>query len=55
MNKKAYIKPTTEVIEIALVEMIASSFSNPEAASEDDVVGARGRRGVWGDLWADEE
>lgn len=55
MNKQAYIKPALDIEELAVEQMIASSFGNPGAASADDVVGAQGHRGVWGDLWADEE
>ena len=51
MDKQAYIKPALEVEEIALMQMMASSFGDPEAASADDVVGAQGHRGAWGNLW----
>ncbi len=55
MNKQVYIKPALEVEEIALMQMMASSFGDPQAASSDDVVGARGHRGAWGNLWEGEE
>lgn len=55
MNKQVYIKPALEVEEIALMQMLTSSFGDPQAASSDDVVGARGHRGAWGNLWEGEE
>ena len=53
--KKVYITPEMDIEELAVEQMIASSFGDPEAASADDVVGIRGRRGTWGNLWASEE
>ena len=54
MNKKAYITPAMEVVNVETVEMIAASVMNlneteVEAASQ---LGA-GRRGSWGNLWED--
>lgn len=53
--KKVYITPEMDVEELAVEQMMASSFGDPEAASSDDVVGARSRRGTWGNLWVGEE
>ena len=62
MEKKEYIKPEIEVVEIESVEMIASSLvfndenvntSNPGTQLSN---GRRpGRRGEWGNLWAQGE
>ena len=58
MEKKEYIKPSVEVIEMDTAQMIAAS-------AEDIPVGGDGQgggdalsnrhRGKWGDLWADNE
>ncbi len=49
--KKVYITPEMDVEELVVEQMMATSFDDPEAASSDDVVGSRDRRGTWGDLW----
>lgn len=49
------IIPEIDVEELAVEQMIASSFGDPEASSADDVVGSRGRRGTWGNLWTIED
>ena len=49
--KQTYIKPTTEVMEIALeIYMQASSYIpiDPEGSGP---AAAHGRRGSWGNLW----
>ncbi|MBR6629841.1 MAG: hypothetical protein IKL03_07815 [Bacteroidaceae bacterium] len=53
MNKKTYITPAMEVMNIETLEMMASSIavvneSGSEMLSND-------RRGSWGDLWGGEE
>ena len=53
MNKKAYITPAMEVMNVETVEMIATSmamFSNDEVDTTSEQLGA-GRRGSWGNLW----
>ena len=58
MNKKAYIKPSVEVIEIAPVSMIATSTPEIGFGSEDKNASdswTNKRRGTWGNLWADNE
>lgn len=56
MDKKAYIKPTTEVIDIELTEMLAMSFFEEEVETEtEQLVIVYKRRGKWGDLWYVEE
>ena len=52
MNKKAYITPAMEVMNVETVEMIATSMaiSDDEVNTETDQLGT-GRRGRWGNLW----
>jgi len=54
MNKKAYITPAMEVVNVETVEMIAASMrmydETVDTASEQ--LGG-GRRGSWGNLWED--
>jgi len=52
MNKKAYITPAMEVVNVETVEMIATSTNLQmfdEGGEEQSL--ASGRRGTWGDLW----
>ena len=55
MNKKAYITPAMEVVNVETVEMIAASvMSLNETEVDTSVQGTQlgaGRRGTWGDLW----
>ena len=57
MNKKTYIKPETEVMEMAVeTPMLTASlgFKDDEVNTETDqlTTGRRpNRRGQWGDLW----
>jgi len=53
--KKVYITPEMGIEELVVEQMMATSFGDPEAALSDDVVGSRGRRGTWGNLWVGEE
>ena len=59
MNKKAYITPAMEVMNVETVEMIATSMNLYDTdtvdTSEDGVQLAGGRRGSWGDLWGQGE
>ena len=53
--RKQYVKPEMFVVEISISSMLAASFTidkNSQGDCEEDF--ARGRRGVWGDLWADD-
>ena len=54
MNKKAYITPAMEVVNVEAVEMIAASVrmydETVDTSVQDTQLGA-GRRGTWGDLW----
>ena len=59
MNKKAYITPAMEVMNVETVEMIATSMNLYDTdtvdTSEDGVQLGTGRRGSWGDLWGQGE
>ncbi|MBR6601003.1 MAG: hypothetical protein IKK87_04045 [Bacteroidaceae bacterium] len=58
MNKKTYIKPETEIVELAFdTAILGGSNFTPESGDgyEGDDAGSRGRRGTWGDLWGGEE
>ncbi len=57
MNKKAYIKPSTEVLVMETLQVMAASGEPRIAtgnATDDDAL-SNGRRGTWGDLWGGEE
>lgn len=57
MNKKAYIAPEMEVMNVETVEMMAQSFavySEDGDAVDTTVEGTQlgtGRRGTWGNFW----
>ena len=58
MNKKEYIKPSAEVIEVAPVAMMATStpeigFGEEEKGAEESWTNRH--RGNWGNLWADDK
>ena len=58
MEKKVYIKPEIEVIEIETVEMIAASLVFNDTVVDTSGPGTQlsnGRRGQWGNLWYTEE
>ena len=53
MNKKAYIKPSTEVLVMETLQVMAASGEPGIAtaeATDDDALG-NSHRGSWGDLW----
>ena len=57
MNKK-YIVPTIEVVEMSSISMFAGSVQNggqiggnPYEEPEEEL--SNGRRGQWGNLWAE--
>ena len=55
MNKKQYIAPEVEIIEMEAMTVLAASVG---FGDKDDTVGAEDswtnrRRGEWGNLWAD--
>ena len=54
MEKKAYIAPQIEVLEIESVEMMATSFELKEEGGNEESL-SNGRRGSWGNLWDDGE
>ena len=56
MNKKKYIAPAIEVVEVEVTFMLAVSDEkpiggNPETPPVEEL--SNGRRGEWGNLWAD--
>ena len=54
MEKKKYIAPATEIAEIEMVSMMASSPSDiPVVDGEGPDILSNRRRGEWGNLWAD--
>lgn len=56
MNKKAYITPEMELMNIETVEMMAASLGISEQTVDtttDQLAG--GRRGTWGNLWDEGE
>lgn len=54
MNKKAYIAPEMEVMNVEAVEMMAASlgFYSEEEVESTEQLGT-GRRGTWGNFWYD--
>ena len=55
MNKKKYIKPEVVEIQLSSMQMLAASSFNPESGDNygGDEAGSNGRRGEWGNLWAE--
>ena len=51
--KHPYIKPTTEEIEITVETMLAMSTDRISVGDSPRPPAVNGRRGEWGDLWAD--
>ena len=51
MDKKAYIAPEMEVMNVETEAMIAQSFVVDEEGQDDVTGNSRGRRGSWGNLW----
>ena len=59
MDKKSYIKPMMEVVELESKALMSIGGSVDVALRNDDFVTeeeqlARGRRGKWGNLWYEE-
>ena len=52
MNKKAYITPEVEVVNVMAESqmMAASTYSSDDTVAAGEEL-AGGRRGTWGDLW----
>ena len=61
MEKKEYIKPSAEVIEIDATQMLCASneFGITDTTTKEDADLSNSyrpnRRGQWGDLWYTEE
>ncbi len=57
IEKEEYIKPEIEVISLEIQSQILSASNfNPASGNDYDRsdAGATGRRGTWGNLWAEE-
>ena len=58
-KKKDYVAPACEIVEIAIEEMLAGSITGSAPDSDDSEFGSpsyrrsTGRRGEWGNLWAE--
>ena len=56
MEKKEYIAPECEIVEMETVNMIANSFDTPIEGTEDEndsgSLGSNRHRGEWGNLWS---
>ena len=55
MNKKEYIKPSTEAIEVDVISMLAASIGVGEGSAGAGDAWSNRHRGEWGNLWADDE
>ena len=55
MNKKAYITPAMEVVNVETVEMMAASIAVDRQSEGSNQMLGNERRGSWGDLWGGEE
>ncbi len=60
MNKKTYITPAMEIMNIETVEMMAASLriGGDDETVDTSVSGnqlGHGRRGTWGNLWDEGE
>ena len=51
MNKKTYIAPAVEVLDMAVVEMMASSVFVSDETTDADANMSNDRRGSWGNFW----
>ncbi len=51
MKKKAYIAPMTEVLNMDVVDMMATSVSVSDEITGADAEMAGERRGSWGNRW----
>ena len=56
MEKKEYIAPVCEVIELETISMLAGSFKQEIEGEEGDIELQTNRhRGEWGNLWGTNE
>lgn len=51
---KEYIKPELIIETLNVEDMLALSLNIGEGTVSGDDAEAKGRRGTWGDLWAEE-
>ena len=58
MNKKEYVKPSMEIVEVEFESLMLGASNEVDVKdeiTEEDAWMSNGRRGKWGDLWADNE
>ena len=55
MEKKEYIKPSVEVIEMDMVSMVAASIGVGEGSEDAGGEWSNRHRGEWGNLWSDDK
>ena len=55
MEKKKYIAPVMEIVELEVTTMLAASIGFGEEGKDADDAWTNRRRGTWGNLWADDE
>ena len=55
MNKKTYITPAMEVVNVETVEMMAASIAVDRQSEGSNQMLGNERRGSWGDLWGEGE
>ena len=54
--KKKYVTPEIIIVKVATYSVLSTSMyivSDSQGDLREDLVGRRRRRGVWGNLWAD--
>ncbi len=56
--KKKYVTPEITIVKVATYSVLSTSMyivSDSQGDLREDLVGRRRRRGVWGNLWADND
>ena len=56
--KKKYVTPEITIVKVATYSVLSTSMyivSDSQGDLREDLVGHRRRRGVWGNLWADND
>ncbi len=54
--KKKYVTPEITIVKVATYSVLSTSMyivSDSQGDLREDLVGRRRRRGVWGNLWVD--
>ena len=55
MEKKEYIKPSVEVIEMDVMSMLAASVGVSDETTDEGAWMSNRHRGEWGNLWSDDK